>query len=66
MGVRSHGIGSLEGGAALRKRSMVQKVQLSRMLDERKTPIDVDYSDEHMSFKNLVQPSSFHVRTATQ
>lgn len=36
------------------------------MLDERKTPIDVDYSDEHMSFKNLVQPSSFHVRTATQ
>ena len=53
----------LEEGDALRERPMVQKVQLSRMLDEGKTPIEVDYSNKYVSLKDLMQTSSDHVRT---
>jgi len=33
---------------------MVQKVQLSRMLDERKASIEVNYSDKYVAFQDLV------------
>lgn len=45
-----HDLHGLEEGVYSPKRPVVQKVQLSRMLDKRKTPIEVDYADEYMTF----------------